>query len=322
MILVCGGLADGVTELVCARLEHSGYPYRLLDLARYPAGYRVAWNFADSGTTGTIAGPGWVLNLGAITGVYVRLLGPEGRLPAHGDPAHTAALQLEADAELMALLEDLPCPVVNRIGGGMSNNSKPYQSLLLRRSGLKVPATLVTSDPDAVRAFQAEHGDLIYKSASGIRSIVRRLGPDQLARLAFLRHGPAQFQAFVPGRNVRVHTVGDAVFATLIETEAVDYRYARRDGLDVAMRPTHLPPAVKDACLRASRDLDLLFAGIDLKQTPDGDYICFEVNPCPGFIYYERHTGQPISTALADLLNGTPHAAEARPQSQSPTTRR
>ena len=235
----------------------------------------------------------------------MRFLGPEGRMPPEGDPEATAALQLEADAGLMALLEDLPCPVVNRIGGGMSNNSKPYQALLLRRAGLKVPATLVTSDPAAARAFQAEHGEVIYKSPSGVRSIVRRLGPDQLARLAFLRHGPAQFQAFVPGRNVRVHTVGDQVFATRIETEAVDYRYAHLDGLDVAMKPATLPAAVEAACLRAARDLDLLFAGIDLKETPDGEYVCFEVNPCPGFIYYERHTGQPISAALADLLNGT-----------------
>ena len=203
----------------------------------------------------------------------------------------------------MALLEDLPCPVVNRVAGGMSNNSKPYQSLLIRRAGLQVPATLVTSDPDAVRAFVAQHGDVIYKSASGIRSIVRRLGPDQLARLDLVRDGPAQFQAFVPGRNVRVHTVGDAVFATRIETEAVDYRYAVHDGLGVAMEATVLPAAVEEACLRAARDLDLLFAGIDLKETPDGEYVCFEVNPCPGFTYYERHTGQPISAALADLLH-------------------
>jgi len=309
MILVCGGLADGVTEFVCARLENCGYPYRLLDLAQYPAGYRVAWSWTDAGPTGTIAGPGWVLDLDTITGVYVRFIGPEGRLAPSGDPEDGAALQFEADAGLMALLEDLPCPVVNRVGGGMSNNSKPYQSLLIRRAGLKVPATLVTGDPEAVRDFQSDYPDLIYKSTSGIRSIVRRLGPDQLPRLAFLRDGPAQFQAFVPGRNVRVHTVGDAVFATLIETEAVDYRYASRDGLDVAMRSVLLPAAIGDACLRVARELDLLFAGIDLKETPDGDYVCFEVNPCPGFTYYERHTGQPISTALADLLSGTPQAA-------------
>ena len=309
MILVCGGLADGVTEFVCARLEHCGYPYRLLDLARYPAGYRVAWSWTDAGVTGTIAGPDWALDLDAITGVYVRFIGPEGRLSPDGDPEAAGALQFEADAGLMALLEDMPFPVVNRVGGGMSNNSKPYQSLLLRRAGLKVPATLVTSDPEAVRDFQSEYPDLIYKSTSGIRSIVRRLGPDQRARLAFLRDGPAQFQAFVPGRNVRVHTVGDSVFATMIETEAVDYRYASRDGLDIAMRPVHLPTAIGDACLRVARELDLVFAGIDLKETPDGDYFCFEVNPCPGFTYYERHTGQPISAALADLLNGTPQAA-------------
>jgi hypothetical protein len=319
MILVCGGLADGVTELVCARLQHSGYPYRLLDLARYPAGYRVAWRWTDAGPAGTIAGPDWVLDLDALTGVYVRFLGPEGRLQPKGDPEAAAALQFEADAGLMALLENLPCPVVNRNGGGMSNNSKPYQALLLRRAGLKVPTTLVTSDPAAARAFQAEYGEVIYKSASGIRSIVRRLGPAQQARLAFLRDGPAQFQAFVPGRNVRVHTVGDAVFATRIETEAVDYRYAHLDGLNVAMTAVTLPAAVKAACLRAARDLDLLFAGIDLKETPDGEYVCFEVNPCPGFIYYERHTGQQISAALADLLNGTAPAAWREQPTSCPT---
>jgi len=31
------------------------------------------------------------------------------------------------------------------------------------------------------------------------------------------------------------------------------------------------------------------------------------VNPCPGFLYYERFTHQPISAALADLLrDGAP----------------
>ena len=183
----------------------------------------------------------------------------------------------------MALLEDLRCPVVNRIGGGLSNNSKPYQALLHRRAGLKVPATLVTSDPAAARAFRAEHGEVIYKSASGIRSIVRRLGPTSSRGLRFLRDGPAQFQAFVPGRNVRVHTVGDRVFATRIETEAVDYRYAHLDGLDVQMSPVTLPPAVEAACLRIARDLDLLFAGIDLKETPDGDSCLLRGQSLPGF---------------------------------------
>ena len=323
MILVCGGLADGVTELVCARLRHCGDPFRLLDLGRFPAGHRVGWSWRGGGPTGRIATDEWSLDLAELSGVYARFLGPEARPPSALDAEAIRVLHAEIDVTLTTLLEDLACPVVNRVAGGLSNNSKPYQALILSRSGLRVPPTLITNDPAAARAFIAEQRDagrdVIYKSASGVRSIVRRLGPDQLARLEFVRHGPAQFQALIPGVNVRVHTVGGQVFATRIETEAVDYRYAHLDGLDVTMRPMTLPPEVREACLRVANEFDLLFAGIDLKETPEGDYVCFEVNPCPGFIYYERHTGQPISAALADLLAGrAPTAMRAAERMTSP----
>jgi glutathione synthase/RimK-type ligase-like ATP-grasp enzyme len=305
MILVCGGLADSVTELVCARLRDCGYPYRLLDLGIYPTGFQIKWHWQASGPSGYIAGPDWQLDLDELTGVYTRYLGPEGRVPPPDTAPEVApAMYAEYDTGLMALMEDLPCAVVNRLGGGMSNHSKAYQALLVRQSGLLTPPTLVTNDPEAARRFYEERqGDVIYKSLSGVRSIVRRMGAEQLARLSLLRHGPAQFQAFVPGENVRVHTVGDQVFATRVYSESVDYRYASREGGTVEMEPTILPPAVTAACLRLARRLDLLLAGIDLKETPQGDYYCFEVNPSPGFLYYEQSSGQPISAALASLLH-------------------
>jgi glutathione synthase/RimK-type ligase-like ATP-grasp enzyme len=50
--------------------------------------------------------------------------------------------------------------------------------------------------------------------------------------------------------------------------------------------------------------------GVDLRETPEGEYYCFEVNPSPGFIYYEKNSRQPISAALADLLHtGVPSPA-------------
>lgn len=305
MILVCGSLADPVTELVCARLQHCGYPYRFLEIGRFPEEYQIAGRWSDGGLEGWVAGPDWRLGLDEISGVYVRFIGPEDRPPLAGlDAPDAAALRNEADLALMALIEGLACPVVNRSRGGASNNSKPYQALVIGRTDLRVPPTLVTSDPAAVRAFQAEHGDVIYKSASGVRSIVRRLGPDQLRRLELLCHGPAHLQAFVPGHNIRVHTVGEQIFATRIDSDAVDYRYAHLDGAMATLEPVRIPPAIEAACLRLADEFDLLFAGIDLKETPDGEFFCFEVNPCPGFLYYERHTGQPISAALAELLRG------------------
>ena len=57
-----------------------------------------------------------------------------------------------------------------------SNGSKPYQAQLIARHGFRVPETIITNDPDRVLEFQAQHDRVIYKSASGIRSIVRVLG--------------------------------------------------------------------------------------------------------------------------------------------------
>jgi len=304
LILVAGGLADTVTELVCARLAACGYPYRLLDLGLYPSGCQINWHWQDTGTSGYIEGPDWRLDLDDLTGVYVRYLGTDGRMPLPDiPPASAAAMYFEYDSGLMALLEDLRCPVVNRVAGGVSNNSKAYQALLVRQYGLLTPPTLITNDPEAVRRFYEDcQREVVYKSLSGVRSIVRRLRPEHLERLPLLRHSPAQFQAFIPGDNVRVHTVGDRLFASRVTSEAVDYRYGGREGHDVVMEPTEVTPAVEEACLRIARRLDLVLAGIDLKQTPDGDYYCFEVNPSPGFLYYEQQTRQPISAALADLL--------------------
>jgi hypothetical protein len=308
MILVCGGLSDSVTELVCARLEARKYAYRLLDQGRYPSGYTVHWEWTAGRAQGFIAAPGWQLDLNEITGVYARYLGAEGRVPPPAiDKEILPGIYAEADAALIALFEDLPCTVVNRLRGGMSNCSKAYQALLIEQCGLKAPETLVTNDPAEAKAFFEEcSGDVIYKSLSGIRSIVRKLSNDHLDRLPLLRQGPAQFQRFVPGDNVRVHVVGEEVFATRMKSEAVDYRYARQDGHSCEMAEEVLAPEVQNACVSLARRLDLLFAGIDLKFTPQGEIFCFEVNPSPGFNYYEIGTGQPISAALADLLHAVP----------------
>ena len=90
MILVAGGIADSVTELVCARLTACGYPYRLLDLGRYPSGHGLAVRWTDAGPQGHLSGPDWTLDLDEISGVYVRFLGPEGRLPMPNVPPATS----------------------------------------------------------------------------------------------------------------------------------------------------------------------------------------------------------------------------------------
>jgi len=51
--------------------------------------------------------------------------------------------------------------------------------------------------------------------------------------------------------------------------------------------------------------MSLVLAGNDLRRTPDGQWFCFEVNPSPGFTYYEQATGQPIADAIASILTAS-----------------
>ena len=103
---------------------------------------------------------------------------------------------------------------------------------------------------------------MIFKSMSGNRSIVRCLSDADLDRLEHIRSCPVQFQAFVPGTNVRVHTVGGQAFATEVQTDMTDYRYADRSGGESVLRATKLPDDV-EACIALAADLGLPFAGVD-----------------------------------------------------------
>jgi glutathione synthase/RimK-type ligase-like ATP-grasp enzyme len=188
--------------------------------------------------------------------------------------------------------------VVNRPAAGRSNSSKPYQGVLLKAAGLSVPDTLVTSDPDAARRFLALHRRVVYKSISGVRSIVTAV--DHAAELDRIGHGPVQLQEWIDGLDVRVHVVGNEWFATSIESDATDYRY----GGEVVMAPFRIPDQLGNLLVQLTAGMGLLVAGVDLRRTPDGDWRCFEVNPSPGFTFYEDHTGQPIAAAIARLLHG------------------
>src|SRR5262249_62357633 len=117
---------------------------------------------------GWLGAADWNLAPDDIPAVYARFLGPDDRPPVSGvDPDEARALRTEGDLSLMALVEDLACPVVNRIGGGLSNNSKPDQALVINPTRLLVPPPPVPSEPRARRAVIPQHRRGVYQTAGG-----------------------------------------------------------------------------------------------------------------------------------------------------------
>jgi glutathione synthase/RimK-type ligase-like ATP-grasp enzyme len=306
MILVCGILGDGMIELMCARLRHMGYDYLFLDELGFPGDCHVTWRLDGGVVSGTVSSPAGTVDLDEVTGVYARYVQyTDGRRRDGISEREEELLKSEQQASIMHLVDGLPCVVVNRVKASTSNDSKMYQQFLIRSVGLLTPRTLATTIPEEARAFYASCNEqVIFKSLSGVRSIVRRLDPADFPRLELVKNCPTQFQEVVPGVDIRVHAVGDTLFPTEIRSPVSDYRYAARSGASLTTRAIELPPEIATACLDLTKACGLAIAGIDLRQTPDGRYYCFEVNPSPGFIFYERATGQPISEAVAHLLRG------------------
>jgi glutathione synthase/RimK-type ligase-like ATP-grasp enzyme len=219
--------------------------------------------------------------------------------------------RLEVEAYLWAWLHGTGITVVNRPTAGESNCSKPLQQALIAAYGFSVPETLVTTDAAVAWEFVAAHRRVAYKSISARRSVVACLsaGDDSSAlreRLRSVSWCPTQLQRWIPGTDYRVHVIGAAAYACEIASDAVDYRY---DG-QATLRSAEIPPAELQRCVQLTRGLGLTLGGVDLRHGTDGQWYCFEVNPCPAFSYYEQETGLPLSRALASLLT---EAAEMAP---------
>ena len=292
--------------MVAEALRKIGVPPVLLNQREF-AQSRVEFSFANGGVTGRLEIGNAAFRLEDFQGVYLRLMDHRS-LPELKDEPEDSSLRAYASSlhESLTLWTELSAArVVNRHSVMASNGSKPFQAQLIRRYGFEVPETLITNDPDAVLEFQRQCGRVIFKSISGVRSIVHTLDEKDHERLNLIRWCPTQFQEFIEGEDVRVHVVGSRLFATRIRSSAVDYRYAQQQvGQSAELEEFELPDTVAERCLSLAAGLKLPFAGIDLRFRPDGRVYCFEVNPSPGFSYYEANTGQPISLAVARYLTG------------------
>jgi glutathione synthase/RimK-type ligase-like ATP-grasp enzyme len=302
MILLWGKASEGPLREVRAALAEAGADIYFFDQQRaLGATLTLAANSADGGE---LSVDGAKLDLASVTAAYFRPYSATDALERVELLRRAEVAQrLDAlDRGLWSWADVTRALVLNRSSLMASNSSKPLQTRLLAALGFEIPATLVTSDAEEARAFIASHDAVIYKSISATRSIVRRLERGREIEAKDLAACPAQFQSYAAGVDVRVHVVGERIFACEARSEADDYRYSEREGLSTRIEASELPAEIAERCRRASAALGLPLCGIDLRHTPDGRWVAFEVNPSPGFTFFSSETGAPIARAIAELL--------------------
>lgn len=267
-VLLWGSPRDLPLAAVCTALSRLGTPMFFVDQTRV---LDTELSFAsDEHCSGWLRVGAQRCELSGVRAAYIR---PDAvRLDSVARAGPGSALWRHAadiDDALASWLELTPALVLKCLSAMASNGSKPYQALLIRQAGFQGPDTLLTTDPGALREFQARHPRLIYKSQSGIRSIVARLDASDEARLARLATCPTQFQQYIPGRDYRVHVIGEEVYGHVITSDADDYRYAGAS--EVTMQPWPVPVPLAERLRGLAAALGLALAGIDLRRSSDSD---------------------------------------------------
>jgi hypothetical protein len=296
-ILILGGADDEHSAHMLQHLRRRGHDAELFDSRDFPSRLTIAYDPCRGAGELRLPG-GRRLGLNQVRSVYWRTYGGVGAVPLpHSE--QTALAVNEARGLFEALLINLPARWVNGWNAYQLHQTKAVQLARVAALGVPVPATLLGNDPEAVRTFAARHPRCVFKPVQG-GAHTRRLESQHLTdeNLSHLAFAPITIQEEVPGTDVRVFVAGDRVLACAIQTNHIDFR----DDPDPRIVPCALPADVEAWCLQASRALDLLWTGIDLRRTPDGRHVFLEANPSPMFLGFEARTRLPLTDALATLL--------------------
>ncbi len=308
MIVAVSHARDEHAPPVLAALRRLGADGVLLDLADFPLRATIA--LAHGGrrrARSVLRTPAGAIDSREVRAVWWRRPEPFdlGRGLSRADAEFSFRQLLEA---LGGLAASLDASWVNDPWRDAAASHKPRQLAVAERLGLRVPATLVTNDPERARAFLARRRRTVHKTlhptGDGWRP-TRLVGPDDRARLGSVRWAPVVFQEYVPGVDVRVTVAGDRVFATEIDVRdsraPEDFRPGWREAPVAACR---LPDPVERRVRALVAALGLRFAAIDLRRRDDGEHVFLEVNPSGQWLFAEERTGQPITEAVSRLLAG------------------
>ncbi|MGW8954744.1 ATP-grasp ribosomal peptide maturase [Streptomyces sp. NPDC055709] len=309
-VLVVTSLNDPTADVVIRELHGRGVPVVRLDSGDFPASLSVEAEITQDGLQGRILTPSRTADLAGVRALYYRR--PSGFAFPYLAEQDARFATTQARYGIGGVLASLPdCLYVNhphRIGDA---EFKPSGLTAAVDAGFLVPPTLITSSPDAARAFVKRHGSVVYKPlhnpvylVDGVSNVVKiaEVGAedidDGVAGTAHL------FQQRVPKTaDVRVTVIGSNVFCVRIDSDLLDWRtdYSR-----LTYTPVASPPGVEQALRRYLDHFGLAFGAFDFCIGDDGRWWFLECNPSGQWYWLEPETGLLMCAALADLLERKP----------------
>jgi hypothetical protein len=309
MILAVSYEGEEHTAGVVSLLEAQGREVVQIDLGDFPVknGLTLSWPDDEEARYQVHTASG-SMDLSRTRVGWWRRVRPFVISPAIGHGQEAVFAQSETSQAVNGMLDALPCVWVNPREADTSAHHKPYQWAVARQVGLRVPRTLVTSNPDEARSFieQVGVGAVVFKpflaSIEDWRE-TRLIEPSDLDRLDLVKYAPVIFQEYIEGVDLRITVVGNSIFTAEIDARKTRYPVDMRMVVGEAqVQPVTLDQKLSKRLLALQKRLQLVYGAIDMRRTPEGEYYFLEVNPAGQWHFVEQRTGLPITKAMADLL--------------------
>lgn len=306
--------AARVAELVRAK----GWEVFRLETDRFPGAITLSHRSGPPGWQARLTDGDAGIDLAEVTSVWRRRIYIGAQLPRTIAEDLRQVANEEARMSLLGAVDLLEAFHLDPEAAALRGRNKLLQLETARRSGLEVPESLTTNDPEAVRAFAAAAPQGIIAKMLSSFAVQRAnqeqvvfasdMKPADLAAIDSLRLCPMTFQHKVPRRaEVRVTVIGKHLFSAALDADtlrdvSVDWR---RVGNRTAeqWREHPLPAAVERAIFDFMNRMGLNYGALDFIQEPSGRYVFLEVNAGGEYHWLERGGPRfPLSEAFADVL--------------------
>jgi len=309
-VLIISHAADIHATTVIERLQHRGEPVRLLDLATVPGQTALAIDYQSEDEPRALLKQAGQqdLDLSECRSIWWRR--PQRfDLSAIGDAEAFAFAYNEWHEALAGLWQLADAFWVNNPVDDEVASHKAFQLREAAAVGLRIPRTLITSDPETARAFIDSLGfeRTVFKVFSATEHTWREtrvLRREELEQIDDVRLAPVIFQEYIPAEvDLRITVVGDRVFPAAIYSQDTAYKVDFRMGMDDArIAATELPDDIVANLKNLLRRLNLVYGAVDMRRTPTGEHVFLEVNTAGQWLFVEQATGQPIAEAVAGAL--------------------
>jgi hypothetical protein len=170
-VLIITASFDPQADLLIAELRRRSVPCVRWNTYEFPLSSLLTYRASNSGFGAEIISDGRTIDLASIGSIWWQWDEPAG-FPAGLNTAERRFAEREAELAVNALPAIGQFAWINHPTCERLANSKAGQLFAARTVGLEIPRTVITNNPDEVRAFIATApGQIVYKASSPPRNI-------------------------------------------------------------------------------------------------------------------------------------------------------